>query len=70
VRIREIWKIVVVMEINKGYPNEKQAKTIYSRIAIARESATIFHLCWLRLRGRWRSGKVLWWEEGKPSVVA
>ena len=24
------------MEINKGYPNEKQAKTIYSRIAIAR----------------------------------
>ena len=58
-RIREIWKIVAVMEINKGYPNEKQAKTIYSRIAIAKESVTVFHLCWLRLKDRLRSGKVL-----------
>ena len=54
VRIREIWKVVAIMEINKGYPNQKQAKTIYSRTAIAKESTTIFHLCWLRLKGRQR----------------
>lgn len=46
----------------------KQAKAIYSGIATARESATISHLCWLRLKGRLRSGRAL--EKGEAFQCA
>lgn len=51
------------MEINKGLPKKEQAQSIYSRLAIARESATITHM-WQRLKGRQGTGKLYSREEG------